>query len=109
MRTDAAIWSIAAEIRKKTQATQQDQPCHLSSPRSRATQRDYSRSSFFINAGWNGVVRNKCALGAGHKRRRQEVANHLRSLQGESKEQENLLAKTEVRLSFLQLAPLTGG
>jgi hypothetical protein len=33
----------------------------------------------------------------------------LRSLQGESKEQENLLAKTEVRLSFLQLAPLTGG
>ena len=96
MRTDAALWSIAAEILKETQAAQQDQRCHPSSPRSRATQRDYSRSTRFLNAGWNGVVRNKCALGAGDKRRRQKIPAHVRSMQGKSSEQKCLLADSDL-------------
>ena len=95
MRTDAPLWSIAAEIRKETQAAQQDQSCHPSSPRSRATQRDYSRSTRLINAGRDGVVWNNSALGAGHKKRRQEIPDQLRSLPRESSEQRCLLADSD--------------
>ena len=96
MRTNPALWSIGSAIRKEAQASQQDQPCHPSSPRSRATQRDYSRSTRFLNAGWNGVVRNKYALGASYKRRRQKIPDHLRSMHRESREQKCLLADPDL-------------
>jgi hypothetical protein len=52
------------------------QPCHV---------KDYSRSTRLINAGRDGFVWKNYTLGAGHKGRRQEIPDHLRSMQSESR------------------------
>ena len=95
MRTNAALWSLGSEVREEAQTSQQDPPCHPSSPHSLGKQRADSRSARFINAEGKGLVWTICELGASDKRRRHELSNQLRPMQRESNEEECLLARPD--------------